>query len=175
MESNQDNSKKSQGQAPPSVGGTSSSQSEVSSKGTKPSFPSNKGSREGIMWLGVLLIIVLGTLLFIGLRNNKKSPTTSTTQAVVGSAGQVAISSSGFVPSTITVKVGQGVTWTNTDKASHEVNSDPFPTDGTVSDFNDKSPILTNDQFSYVFIKAGTYTYHDDLNPYTFKGTVIVK
>jgi plastocyanin len=34
---------------------------------------------------------------------------------------------------------------------------------------------LLDDHYSLVFDKAGTYTYYDDLNPYTLKGTVVVK
>ena len=73
------------------------------------------------------------------------------------------------------IKAGQAVVWTNKDNAPHAVASDPYPTDNTLRQFNSLTNISPSDTYSFVFNKAGTYTYHDDRNPYSFIGTVVVK
>lgn len=90
-------------------------------------------------------------------------------------SGQISITDKGFNPATITIKVGQAVTWTNDGKKQHQIASDPHPTDDALADLNDDAPLLTGDSFSYVFEEAGTYTYHDELNPLGLNGTVIVE
>lgn len=57
-----------------------------------------------------------------------------------------------FKPGSITVKVGQKITWTNADSVAHNVKAD------SGADFS--SPTLNQgDTFSYTPQKAGTITY----------------
>jgi plastocyanin len=137
-----------------------------------PTEKSNKPKNLGLLKIGIgLLVIVMIVALFVG--RSDKNKTAKTNPAVA--PAQVSITSTGFDPATVTVRVNQGVIWTNNDTADHKVNSDPYPADNTVDGFNDKQPIHKADSYAFVFNKPGTYTYHDDLNPYSFKGTVIVK
>ncbi|MDD5726720.1 MAG: cupredoxin domain-containing protein [Patescibacteria group bacterium] len=70
----------------------------------------------------------------------------------------------GFVPATMTVKVGTTVTWTNQDSASHSINSDGF-----------QSPDLPyNKTYTHKFSQAGSFQYYDGLNR-TIVGTINVK
>ena len=65
----------------------------------------------------------------------------------------VQITSAGFVPSAVTVDVGDTVTWTNADTTRHQV----VATSGAFS-----SPVLQPGQsYSYTFRTAGRYTYRD--------------
>ncbi len=88
----------------------------------------------------------------------------------------VSITGSGFSPATVSVKAGQAVVWTNSDSKPHFVTSDdPKPT-GNTPDPKSGQAIAAGGSYDYVFSKAGTYTYHDDLNPGSgFKGVVVVK
>jgi len=67
-----------------------------------------------------------------------------------------------------TIKVGNNITWINKDFAiNHQIISDSvnYPFD---------SGVLKNGQsYSLNFTQAGTYNYHDKLNP-NLKGTIIV-
>jgi plastocyanin len=66
----------------------------------------------------------------------------------------VDITQAGFTPSKVTVKYGDTVTWTNKDRASHQVLADQlaFPT----------SPVLAaNQTYSYTFTKSGSFGYRD--------------
>ena len=92
------------------------------------------------------------------------------------SSPQVDIGSKGFIPATISITVGQSVTWKNTDvnMKAHWVASDPYPIDNALPGLNSHGSIKPDDSYSYIFSKAGTYTYHDNLDP-SLTGTVIVK
>ena len=78
----------------------------------------------------------------------------------------ISITKSGFNPSAVTVGVGDTVTWTNSDTASHQVESKSA---GFVS------PVLKpGETYSFVYAKAGRYAYQDKAVK-KFKGTVTVQ
>ena len=60
----------------------------------------------------------------------------------------------GFVPSSITVKVGATVTWTNQDSKPHTVKGDGFQS-GTLE---------YNDSYQRTFNQVGSYEFHDSFN-----------
>jgi plastocyanin len=71
-----------------------------------------------------------------------------------------------FVPDSLTIKVGQTVTWVNQDNATHDVVA-------TQGEF--KSDLFGKGQsFSFTFSKAGTYPYYCSVHP-TMKGTIVVQ
>jgi len=77
----------------------------------------------------------------------------------------VTIDSFAFTPKALTVKAGTKVTWTNKDQTIHSI---VCPQLKLKSD-----PLDTDDSFSYIFQKAGTYNYACGLHPY-MKGQVVV-
>jgi plastocyanin len=91
------------------------------------------------------------------------SPTT-TAAAAAGNA--VSIANFAFSPASITVKVGDQVTWTNNDSTTHTVTAD----DNSFSS-GDLAPGAT---FSFTFTKAGTFPYHCSIHT-SMKGTVVVQ
>ena len=88
--------------------------------------------------------------------------------------GVVTISQSEFSPKNITIKVGDSVTWMNSDSANHTVNSDPHPTHTLFSILNKVGLIKAGEKKSLQFTTAGTFTYHDHLNP-SLMGSVTVQ
>jgi plastocyanin len=79
---------------------------------------------------------------------------------------EVRIDNFSFVPPTLTVAVGTTVTWTNRDDIPHTVVS----TDGVF-----KSKVRdTDEQFTYTFDKAGTYSYYCSIHP-KMTGQVVVR
>lgn len=123
----------------------------------------------------VVLVVAVGLGAYFAFHASHKSTTGSVTSIKKIAPAQVSITSAGFVPATIAVKVGQAVVWTNKDSSPHWVASDPYPTDNALAGLNAKQDMNYNGSFSFIFSKAGTYTYHDQLNPYTLKGTIVVK
>ena len=93
---------------------------------------------------------------------SKSSP--STTTAETGHQ-IVVMTSKGFKPSTVTVKVGTRVVWSNDNTALHNLNLGGGVESGTIK---------IGGSAAHVFDKPGTYPYFDSLNP-ALKGVVIVK
>lgn len=89
-----------------------------------------------------------------------------TTAAGAASGAQVTIKGFAFDPATITVKVGDSVTWTNQDSTNHTVTADN-------GEFK-SSDIAQGATFTFKFDKAGTVTYHCSIHP-TMKATVVVQ
>lgn len=94
--------------------------------------------------------------------------TTGTAPAATTHA--VKISNYAFAPKSLTVYVGDKVTWTNEDTAPHTVTTTSGP--ARIS-----SPNLSKGQsFSYTFTKAGTYSYYCAVHPdMTATVTVLAK
>jgi plastocyanin len=70
-----------------------------------------------------------------------------------------------FDPSSITIKAGTTVRWTNMDGVSHSVTDD--------SGAWDSGGLAQGDSFTRVFDTPGTFTYHCGVHP-NMKATIIV-
>ena len=87
-------------------------------------------------------------------------------QGQAATSAAVKIDNFSFGPAAVTVPVGTTVTWTNQDDIPHTVVS----TDGV---FKSKA-LDTDDKFSFVFNKAGTYSYFCSIHP-KMTGQIIVQ
>ncbi|MGA7194027.1 MAG: cupredoxin domain-containing protein [Anaerolineales bacterium] len=97
---------------------------------------------------------------------SSKSSATKTPVAPNATSNAVSITSAGFQPNVLTVKVGTTVTWTDNDSAAHTVTSD------TAGVF-DSGPINQGATFKFTFSQAGTFTYHSTSDS-GWTGTVTV-
>ena len=79
---------------------------------------------------------------------------------------QVTIADFSFDPATVTISVGETVTWTNNGPHNHTVTAD----DGSF----DSGDLAPGDAFANVFDTAGTFTYHCANHPDRMQGTVMV-
>jgi plastocyanin len=77
-----------------------------------------------------------------------------------------------FIPSTVTIGVGETVTWDNTDTAAHTATSGEGASTGSDGVF-DSSLIMAGGSYSHTFDEAGTYPYFCMVHPWMV-GTVIV-
>ncbi|MCV7217488.1 cupredoxin family copper-binding protein [Mycobacterium crocinum] len=88
---------------------------------------------------------------------------TTAAPPVAGTA--VNITNFAFAPATLTVKVGETVTWTNKDEEPHNV---------VANDGSFRSPGMdSNATYSYTFTKAGSFDYICGIHPF-MHGTVVV-
>ncbi len=143
---------------------------------------SPKKSMNTMMIVGavVVVIVLAGGFLLFGSRG-ANAPTTSTPQSVpseesVSSTApsevleSVSIQTQNFAfsPSTIKIKAGGTISFTNKDSAKHSITSD----DGKSFD----SGLIAKDQTKTVKAptEPGTYTFHCSLHP-SMKGTLIVE
>ena len=83
----------------------------------------------------------------------------------VSSANNVTIQGDAFSPSSLTVKVGDIVTWINNDNHDHTVTSDT----GTFNSVN----IANGSTFSFTFNTVGTYSYYCSIHT-SMKATIVV-
>ena len=77
-----------------------------------------------------------------------------------------------FVPNTVTIEVGDTVTWENTDTAAHTA-SGGNPTDGLTGPW-DSSLIMAGGSYSYTADTAGTFDYFCMVHPW-MEGTLVVE
>lgn len=124
--------------------------------------------------IAVLLILAAGFYFVNSTKTISTTPAPTTIPPVTVKNNKVTITPDNFTPQTITVKTGSSITWTNTDSASHTVNSDPHPTHTISSLLNQVGLIKSGESKSLTFPTAGIYKYHDHLNP-SSSGTVIVE
>lgn len=82
------------------------------------------------------------------------------------SPNTVQIKNFSFSPSTLTVKKGTTVTFTNSDSANHTVTAD----DGSF----DTGNISSGTSQTITFSKTGNFSYHCSVHP-TMKGTITVQ
>jgi plastocyanin len=118
--------------------------------------------------IGVAVVLVVLTVLVVAACGGSTSGTTTGTPATAGagSGAQVAMKNIAFDPATVTIKVGESVTWTNQDSVDHNVIAD----NGEFS----SSLLAKGATFSFTFDTAGTYGYHCSIHP-SMTGTVVVQ
>jgi plastocyanin len=95
------------------------------------------------------------------------------------SGATVTITAAGVSPATVTVAVGQAVTFINNDTRPHEIGSNPHPNHGSCPSIEAGVSLLAVGQtkLTRAFANAGTCGYHDhldDSNP-RFQGTIVVQ
>lgn len=135
---------------------------------------------------GALLIILVAIWAITSLVGNKPSTATTTLSTPAPSTSEVttpaspapstnqtqastiAISNFAFSPSTLTVKKGTMVTWTNQDSAPHTVTDDSDTAHGPNS-----GQFSSGKTYSFTFGTVGTYHYHCAVHP-DMKGTIVV-
>ncbi len=124
-------------------------------------------------YLTLLLIIVFtASILFMGIScGNGGAPEVEeeeTTGEVIEEGSEtdheVIIENFAFDSSDLTIKVGDTVTWTNNDGASHTVKMDTLESDN----------LSKGDTFSFTFSDAGTYEYICSIHP-SMNGKIIVE
>src|SRR3954454_8394049 len=87
--------------------------------------------------------------------------------AATSGGGDVTMKDIKFNPSTVDVKVGDTVTWTNDDSVGHDVTGDGFKSGSA-------GGLQNGDTFKHKFAKAGTFKYQCTVHP-GMTGEVVVK
>jgi plastocyanin len=112
---------------------------------------------------GLARRVMLRRALGVGIGGVVAAITVQASRADDGS--QVVVDNFAFVPSTLKVKTGTKVTWTNHDDIPHSVVCPAL-------NFH-SHPMDTNDSVSFTFTKPGQFTYVCGLHPF-MHGQVVV-
>ncbi len=138
-------------------------------------------SRNQLIIAAALLVALMAGWYFLSNKQTYQStlaPTTETTKETSPSAtvqkNIVTITSNGFTPQVVTIKAGESVDWVNNNSTSHEVNSAVHPTHQVYPPLNNVGLLKPGEQKTLSFPTAGTYKYHDHLNP-SLTGVVTVE
>jgi plastocyanin len=117
------------------------------------------------VYLSSLLLLVM-VLTACGSQAPAPGASTTSVPVVSGSEAKVEISGFAFNPATVTIKVGETITWTNLDTAAHTIAA----SDNSWSSGN----VAKGASFSHTFETAGSFDYICGIHP-SMKGTVIVQ
>jgi plastocyanin len=133
----------------------------------------------GLIVAAIIIIIVIAGGIFLYSNSSKKEAAnnqpTPTEQAQTTNEGAqiITLSPDGFTPATLTVKVGTRVRWVNKSGELGDVDSDPHPVHTSYPPMN-FGTFSDGSSVELVFDKAGTYHYHNHLNP-SQRGTIVVE
>lgn len=138
-----------------------------------------KHSKTPLIVIIVLIIVAVAVAVLVFATRHKTNNTANNTTMNMSGANNssggtntpvatnaVTVQNFAFSPSSIKVKVGDKVTWTNQDSTTHTVTAD----DGLF----DSGDLAQGKSFSFTFTKAGTYTYHCAIHP-SMTATVTVE
>ncbi len=112
-----------------------------------------------IIVLLIVAVLVIGGAVYFFIQQSK--PVTAPQ-----GGNNIEISGFAFSPATMTISVGDTVTWTNMDIMSHTVTSDSGTELGS-------SSFGKGGTYSHTFSTPGTFAYHCSIHS-SMKGTVIV-
>lgn len=122
------------------------------------------------LWQWIIIYLIIGGLVYAGIyyafpRNKGSYPPNSTAgiNSTVRSSS-ITYGANGFEPKSITISLGQTVTWTNLGVADVDVASSPHPTHTDYPPLN-IGVIANGESKSLMFPVPGVYKYHDHLNP----------
>ena len=125
-----------------------------------PSPPGDAQRRGAALWLKVVAvttsIVAVAALVVVMARPSAAEKKDATIQSYA------------FTPASMTVHVGDTVTWTNNDTAPHTITSSSGPAK------MDSPTLNKGDTYSYTFTVAGTYQYFCAIHP-DMKATVVVE
>ncbi len=102
-----------------------------------------------------------------------KTPGTTDSSQMAKEEVAVKLTDKGFDPKTITIKVGTTVTWTNETDEQMWVASALHPTHLELPGFDQLTSSGKGSTYTYTFVKAGTWKYHNHVNASQF-GVVVV-
>ena len=134
--------------------------------------PSDQAHRSTTRWhgklagAGIALMLIMVAATVLAACGGSTSTTSGGPATSSASGPQVIMKNTAYDPATLTIKVGQTVTWVNQDSTQHDVvaNKGEF-----------KSSLLASGgTYGFKFTQAGTYTYYCSIHP-NMLGTIIVQ
>jgi len=120
----------------------------------------NRKLRVALLALAIVVLATVGVM--AGCSSSTSTPPPAGSPGAAGTA--VSIANFAFSPASLTVKVGDSVTWKNDDSTAHTVAFAAF----------DSGSIAPGASYSHKFDSAGTFDYKCSIHP-SMTGTVIVQ
>lgn len=136
-----------------------------------------------IIAVGILITVLIAGGLLFQTKSNKQNTGAQNTKTAQNNQNpteikqlfqkEITLTTTGFIPQTLTIKSGTRIVWLNKSGLTGTVNSDNYPTNIlypflNLGRFDDKTSV------SVMFTKPGKYTYYNALN-LDQKGTITVE
>jgi plastocyanin len=119
-------------------------------------------------------LVLVGAAVVITMLISGKKPSETVISTPAPKLVTVQVTKDGFVPASITIEKGSVVEWSSKDSTtSHIIEANPFPTGKDLPDLK-SGQMGSGATYRFKFTQAGSFGYHDQLNP-TTSGTVVVK
>lgn len=120
----------------------------------------------------ITILLILTAVLWIGFSTKGQSSKSLKNNKALPKEVIIQLDKNGFSPKEVTIKTGTAVRWKNVSGDKQTVNSDDYPTNQLHRElnfgiFNNGSSVV------YIFTKAGTYGYHNQLH-HEQSGKIIV-
>lgn len=116
-----------------------------------------------------VIIIAVGLIGYFGYKSSYKTSSNNSTNSSTASESEpntVSMENLSFQPGALFISVGDEVTWTNNDSATHTVVAND-------SSFQSEQ-LNSGSSFKNIFSKPGTYQYYCSIHP-SMTGKIIVK
>ena len=117
--------------------------------------------------LVIVLVVIIGVYFLMqkqGAVTEKPGSIATKQQAAATTPNTISIKDFAFSPETLTIKVGEKVTWVNEDTATHTIKSDTFNSEG----------IDQGGKFEFTFNNKGTFNYSCGIHP-SMQGKIVVE
>ena len=124
--------------------------------------------RTSLLPVAAAVAVLVAVFVAVGCGSSSSAATTSSPAAPAASASagattsgaSVTIQNFTFTPSTLTIKPGTTVTWTNKDSVPHDVTSTNGPgVNATQTSLYTSGTLSTGQTFTFTYTKKGTYFY----------------
>jgi plastocyanin len=125
-------------------------------------------AKSRLMFCLACVVLLILSCMAAGCTSLQTPPATAAPTTSAAGGNTIVIKNFAFDPSSLTVKSGTVVKWTNQDGTTHTIVSDT----GSPVAFSSDS-ISSGASYSFTFTQPGTYTYHCSIHP-SMKGTIIV-
>lgn len=128
----------------------------------------------------IVAVVIIGAGAYFLMRQNSTTTTTTNTPTSTSSAtdtqavaATITYTDNGFLPQTVTVKSGQTVAIKNEASSDMQFDSDPHPIHTTDPELN-IDVVAPGEVKTFTVTKAGTFGYHNHLNP-SQTGKIVVQ
>ena len=122
-----------------------------------------------LIFCSACTVLLILACMAAGCSSYQSPPAPASPQSPMTVGNTITIKNFAFEPSTLVVKTGTVVTWTNQDAVPHTIASDT----GSPVPFSSDS-LSTGASYTFTFTQPGTFTYHCSIHP-SMKGTIIVQ
>lgn len=123
-------------------------------------------------FLVIIALLVALAAWFLSRPGQEKNPLVP--RGTQQSGNIVSYTNNGYSPTVLKVKVGGAVTFKNESSNPMWTASNPHPTHTALQGFDSLTGVTLGQSYSFTFNKAGTWRYHNHLNP-SHTGTIIVE